>query len=93
MTASEREDLVEGLLTLGKDFLTTHRVVAAAAFRAISLRNQVRAVEGIKQAAPACVGGVQGVACVVHGHNKLRASKLTNLRIHVGGAHLGTHDD
>ncbi|MCY1524644.1 hypothetical protein D9M68_595870 [compost metagenome] len=51
----------------------------------------VGAVEGVVQAAPARVGGVQRVARVGHGHDQLRAGLLGDLGVDVvgGGAHGG----
>ena len=50
--------------------------------------DHVGAVEGVVQAAPAGVGGVQGIAGVVHRHHQLRSGHPGDLRVHTGRQHL-----
>jgi hypothetical protein len=61
--------------------------VVAAGARAF-LRDGIGAVEGVVQAAPARIGGIQCVAGVVHGHDELRPGEAGDLVIHVPGGDL-----
>ena len=74
---------VEEIPGIGDDLGAPHRVVGAAALGAVILGDHVRAVQGVVKAAPARVGGVQGVAGVHHRHHQLGACQGCHLRIHV----------
>ena len=65
--------LVKEVTRKGNDLGTAHGVVAFAFFSAIGFGNDIRAVQRIVQAAPAGIGGVQGVAGVQNGHDQLGA--------------------
>ena len=61
------------------DLLAAGRVVPTDPGRAFLLRNGIGAVEGVVQAAPARVGGIEGVACVGHRHDELGSRNLRDL--------------
>jgi hypothetical protein len=63
----------------GDHALAAHRIEAAAALGAVVLRDRVGAVEGVVEAAPAGVGGVQRIAGVVDRHHQLRAGDAGDL--------------
>ena len=65
-----------------------HRVVALPPFAAVGFGNHVRSVECVVKASPAGVGGVQGVAGVVYGHDQLRPGNPGDFRIDVASGHL-----
>ena len=76
--------LVQHLLGAGDHGGAAHGVEALAAGGAAGLGQGVGAVERVVQAAPAGVGGVQGVAGVHHGHDELRAGDGGDFRIDAG---------
>ncbi len=80
----QRGDLVEEALGPGEHLGAAHGVVAAAARGAAVLGKRIGAVERIVEAAPAGVGGVEGVACVGHRHNQLGSSDMRDLVVDVG---------
>ena len=74
---------IEEVTSPGDHALAPNRVVGSAAFRAIVLGYGVSAVQRVIQTAPACVGGIERVARIHHGHHELRAGNLRNLRVDV----------
>jgi hypothetical protein len=84
----QRRGLVQEVAGEGDDLGAAHRVVALALLGAAFFADGVRAVQRVIQAAPARVGGVQGVAGVQNGHHQLGAG-LGQLGVHVLGGGLG----
>ena len=80
----ERRGLVEEVARERHDLGAARRVVAAGPLGAL-VGDRVGAVEGIVEAAPARVGGVQRVARVHHRHDELRPRDGRDLGIDVGG--------
>ena len=78
----QRGHFVQEALGPGDDLIAASRVVAAALGQAA---DGVGAVQGVIQAAPAGVGGVERVASVHDGHDQLRAGHLGDGVIDVGG--------
>ena len=78
----QRGHFVQEALGPGDDLIAASRVVAAALGLAA---DGVGAVQGVIQAAPAGVGGVERVAGVHDGHDQLRAGHLGDGVIDVGG--------
>ena len=78
----QRGHFVQEALGPGDDLIAASRVVAAALGQAA---DGVGAVQGVIQAAPAGVGGVERVAGVHDGHDQLRAGHLGDGVIDVGG--------
>ena len=78
-TAGQRHCLVQEIPRPGDDLLAAGRVVSTGPGRAFLLRNGVGAVEGVVQAAPARVGGIEGVARVGHRHDELGSRDLRDL--------------
>ena len=66
-----------------RDHLVAARLVVALAGFARIMRDRVGAVEGIVQAAPARIGGVQRVARVGQRHHQLRPADLADLFVDV----------
>src|SRR5690606_32406740 len=69
----------------GNDGASADRVISRAAFGTVRLGQCVRAVQGVIEAAPAGIGGVQRVALVGNGNHKLRAGLFGDFRIDVLG--------
>ena len=61
-----------------------HGVEARALVRAVVLGDDVRTVQRVVQAAPACVGRVERIASVVDRHHELRSRRAAELRVDVG---------
>ena len=70
---------------VGDDLGPADRVVAATGFGAVVVADHVGAVEGVVEAAPAGVRGVEGVAGVVEGDDELRAGDGGDLGVDVLG--------
>jgi hypothetical protein len=87
-TAGQRRVVVQHLAGEGDHLGAAHRVVALALLGAALFADGVGAVQRVVQAAPARVGGVQGVARVQDGHHQLRAGLRGQLIVHVGGGDL-----
>ena len=83
----ERRGFVQDFAGALDDALAARLVVAAAARRAAVLGDGVGAVEGVVEAAPTGIGGVESVARVRHRHDELRAGDRGDLRVDVLGAH------
>ncbi len=84
----QRRGLVQHPAREGDHLGAAHRVVALALLGAALFGDGVGAVERVVEAAPARVGGVEGVACVQDGHHQLRAGLDGELVVHVGGGGL-----
>ena len=86
---TQRHRAVQHMARVGDDFFTALGVVrlaAGAAFTStIVLRNYVGSVQGVIQAAPAGIGGVEGVAGVEHWHHELRPGLDRQLGVHIFG--------
>ena len=67
----------------GNHAITPRRVVRATAFRPAVLGDGIGTIEGVIQAAPAGVGGIECVARVHHRHHQLWAGDAGDLRVHV----------
>ena len=83
--ARQRGDLVQQLAGIGDNLAAALGIIALAAGRRLQ---GVGAVEGVIEAAPARIGGVQGVAGVGHRHHELRAGQPGDLGIDVLGVDL-----
>src|SRR5208282_3414303 len=59
-------------------------VVGAGASRTAVVPDCVGPVERVVEAAPSCIGRIQGVASVIDGHHQLRTGDLRDFRIDVG---------
>ncbi len=82
----QRRRLIQKRAGAGDDLGAAFDVIAARLRR---LAQRIRAVEGVIQAAPARIGGVQQVAGVGQGHDQLRPSQGRNLGVDV--RRLGPH--
>ena len=71
--AGQRHGAVQKSLGPGNHARATHRVVAAGA-RGVTHR--IGAIEGIVEAAPAGIGGIEGIARVQNWHHQLRSGKF-----------------
>ena len=80
----ERHGGIEEGLGLGDHLVTARLVVALAAFGRI-VRNGIGAVQGVVEAAPARIGGIQRVACIGQRHHQLRSADFSDLVIDIGG--------
>ncbi len=76
----QRRRLIQNGAGAGDDLSAAFDVIAARVRR---LAQRVRAVEGVIQAAPARIGGVQQVAGVGQGHDQLRPSQGRDLGVDV----------
>ena len=74
--------LIQKALGPGDHLRTACRIVAPAGGQAAQ---RIGAVEGVVQAAPAGIGGVERIAGVHHRHHQLRAGYLRDGIVHVGG--------
>ena len=83
----QRHGVVEKRLGF-RDHLGAARLVETFAGFARIMRDRVGAVEGIVEAAPARVGGVQRVARIGERHHELRPADLADLFIDIGGLDL-----
>src|SRR5690554_806240 len=81
----QRDALVEEVTGKGDDLVAAHRVVARTALGAIVFGDRIGAVQGVVQAAPAGVGGVQRVTAIHDRYYQLRTGLLGDLDIGVGG--------
>ena len=72
--------LVQKIAHEADDLRAAQRVVGAGAARAVRLRDDIGAVEGVVEASPARIGGIQGVARIVDGHHQLRAGERARSR-------------
>ena len=82
----QRRRLIQNGTGAGDDLSAAFDVIAARVRR---LAQRVRAVEGVIQAAPAGIGGVQQIAGVGQGHDQLRPSQGRDLGVDV--RRLGPH--
>ena len=81
----ERKVLIQKGAHEGDDPAAALWIVAADAARAPILRDHVGPVECVVKAAPARIGGIQGITRVIDGHHQLRAGQLRDFGIDVGG--------
>ena len=89
MTAAlERYRLIQELIGVAEYRLATHRVVGGSAGSATGFGYHIGTVERIEQAAPACIGGVEGVAGVHHRYYQLRAGADGDFIVVAAGADL-----
>ena len=58
----------------GNNLFTTHWIVAAGALCTVLLRDYVGAIQGIVQAAPTGIRGIEGKTGILHGDHELRSS-------------------
>ena len=79
--------VVEESANIGDHTGAARRIVAAA-WRGQSFADGVGPIQGIVQAAPTGVGGIQRVARVVNGYHELRAGDVRDLRVDTCGLHL-----
>ena len=79
----QRHGRIEKRLCLGDDLVASDLVVALAAF-ARFVRDCVGAVKRIVKAAPARVGGVQGIARIGERYDELRSANLSDLFVDIG---------
>jgi hypothetical protein len=82
---AQRRGAVQQAAGEGDHLAAAHRVIALGPCRRL---DGVGAVERIIEAAPARIGGVQGVAAVGHRHHQLRAGDGGDFRIDVLGVDL-----
>ena len=90
-TLAQRRSAVQHMARVVNYFGTAPGVVAAffANFLAAGcLGDQVSAVQGVVQAAPARVGGIERIAGIEHRHHQLRPGLLGEFGVHLGGADL-----
>ena len=81
----ERRRLVEHLAGIADHLGAADRIVALAAGRRLQ---GVGAVQGVVEAAPAGVGGIEREAAVGDRHHQLRSGQAGDLRIDAGGCDL-----
>src|SRR5690606_8256269 len=88
--ALQGNGVVKEAPAVGDDPAAAYGIVGAAAFRAVGFGNGVGAVQRVVEAAPARVGGVQGIAGVRDRNDELRAGLLGEFRVDVrrGDLHL-----
>ena len=86
--AGQRHRLIEEVAGEGNDLLATLGVVALATLGAIGVGDGIGAVQGIVQAAPARVGGVERVAAIHDRHHQLRAGLHGQFVIDIRGGDL-----
>ena len=63
------------------------RVVARASFAAVGFGDHVRSIKSVVKTPPAGVGGVQGIAGVVDGHDQLRPGDTGDFRVDAARGH------
>src|SRR5690606_37249138 len=73
---------------VGNHFFATHRIVAAFAAGAVFFADGIGAIQGVIQAAPARIGGIQGIADIGNGNHQLRATLVGNVVINIGRTDL-----
>ena len=83
----EGRGLIQDRAGAGDHPVAADLVETTSAGRAVVFRDRVRAIQGVVKAAPARIGGVQGVACIGHRHDELRSGHGGDFRIDLGGAH------
>ena len=81
----EGRDLVEQPAGIADDLGPARRIITLGRQRR---RERIGAVQGVIEAAPAGIGGVEGVAGVGHRHHQLRPGQGGDLRIDVGSDDL-----
>jgi len=86
-TAGQRRRIVQQLTRPGNHLGAAPGVVGAALLGTACVTDHVGTVQGIVQAAPTGVGGVQGVTGIHHRHHQLRASNRPDFLINVGSGH------
>ena len=79
----QRDALVEEVAGKGDDGVAAFRIVGFACGQIAALVDSVRAVQCVVQAAPAGIGGIEGVAGVVDGDDQLGARLLGHFPIDV----------
>ena len=84
---AQREITIEKGVASGDDGIPADRIVGIRDGPTGSFRYDVTAIEGVIQAAPAGVGGIEGVAGVVGRNNQLRTGHNGNFGIHILGFH------
>ena len=77
--------LVQMVAGKGNHFLTACRIVAVTLPGTLAFGNRVGAIQGIVQAAPAGIGGIQGKARILDRHHQLRARLQGDFPVHIGG--------
>src|SRR5699024_10501110 len=82
------QGIVQDVACIGNDFFTPCRVVAASTCCAAFFGNDIGAVQGVVEAAPARIGGVEGISSVGNGHHELRAGLLRELDVNTLGVDL-----
>src|SRR5690606_16833809 len=80
--------LVKKFVGIFDNLFAAFRIVGGGFFGAIGFRNYVRAIQGIEQAAPACIGRVERITGVHYWHHQLRAGNNRDLVIGVFGANF-----
>ena len=83
----QRDGRIEKGLGLGDDLVAAGLVVALAAFAGF-VRDRIGAIKRVVKAAPARVGGVQGVARIGQRHDQLRSADLADFLVDIGGLDL-----
>ena len=81
----ERRRFVQEGAGPGDDLFSAHRVVAAGPGCAAVLRDRVRAVERVVEAAPARIGGIERITGVRHRNDKLRTGNGRDLLVDMRG--------
>ena len=86
MTADrQRHRVVEEIPHILNDSGTAHRVVFCGALASLDFGDYIASIQRIVQTAPTRVGGVQGVAGIVHRHNQLRPGNGGDFGIDIFG--------
>ena len=57
--------LIQKLSTKSYHSLTPDRIIVLSFLGSIFFRDDIRSIQGIKQAAPSCIGGIQGITGIV----------------------------
>ncbi len=83
--ARERRRFVQERPPEGDDRGAPRRIVASVPFGAGRFGYRIGAVEGVVEAPPARVGGVEGIARIGQRHDELRAREGRDLRVHALG--------
>ena len=81
----QRDDVVEESAGVGDHLVAADLVVALAFVSPALLADDVGAVEGVIQGAPARVGGVESETCVEDRYHQLRSGGRGDLRVHTRG--------
>ncbi|OMQ40208.1 hypothetical protein BKP54_28910 [Ensifer sp. 1H6] len=81
--AFQRRACIEEVARPGNDLGAALGIVAASLFRTAFVGNGIGAVEGVIERTPACVGGVEGIACIHDGNDELRTGDRSDFRIDI----------